>query len=1146
MPKRQAGSSVSPALEAAGGKPAPAAADPDGPQSEDEDGGEQEDLELEAEELKCQVCRPPILPTKAEVDAHNLTHLPFRSWCSACVRGRGRSIAHRRIGTDVKEDEQISTISIDYGFFGTSEGQVPNTLPVLIVRDRRSKSTWSHPVPSKGVEHPWPAKALMNDLDMTGYKRVILKSDQEPSIVALVNAVKHGWHGEIIPEASPKGESKSNGEVERAVQSVHGLARTIKDFIEQQSGVTVEPRSPLLAWLVEHCGNLLLLFHKGEPHDGHTAYMRLKGKPWRVELPGFGECVEYRKRTRHKLENRWKRGIFVGVKVTTTEKIVADREGTYVVQSIRRVPVEHRYDAELLRGIRGTPWEPNPASGTSELPEPLTIVPKMPEIAPAPSRTFDKDGFGSRSLYIRKSDLKDFGFTAGCPACDAQREGAATAGKSHTSLCRKRLEKAMSEDPEACKRVEQTTSKQNEWVARKIARADQHSTGIGTREGGAEASNQEAANSRKRPAEVSLEDRAVSQEAADAMETDREVATGQKRAAEIDTETHHERARDGGLGALACWWADDEDTDQEEELNLLLLRMREDYVMSVHAEAKEQPVCEEPAAPYSYDDCGWDFIDDTSGKYLNTTLVQKARSEEIEVINEMGIWEVIDRPLDVVVYGTRWVDINKGDESQPYYRSRLVVQEFRGKKSQSTTAWQYFTATPPLEALRILLICATIKELPDELGNVTAWAEVVVIMLIDVRRAHFYSKARREIHVELPSEAGVDKSKVGRLIQMMYGCRDAGVCWEFTIAELLINGLGFMQGRSSPCIYFHRVRKLRVWVHGDDFVPMGSISDVRWFESELRKAWTITNRGILGPPGYHDCVQSLRILGRIVEWTAEGITWEADPRHAELIWQAYNVSGRNITTPGVKDKHEDVEEETLLDQHHAEKYRANTMRAQYLSVDRPEIQFKTRELAKRMKEPTNLDEMALKRLARFLCGKPRLIWLFRWQQRITKLATWCDTDHAGCIRTRKSVSGNATTLGTSCVCSNSKGQAVIALSSGEAEYYGLVSAASSALGLQSILADWGWKFGSLIWMDATTGIAIGSRRGLGRVKHIDTVFLWVQAVITDGRIALGKKVTTEMLADFLTKNVDAGTMMMCLRGLDLTFKEGSSKLRLKA
>ena len=108
-----------------------------------------------------------------------------------------------------------------------------------------------------------------------GYKRVILKSDQELSIVALCQAEKHGFHGEIVPEAPPKGESKNNAEVERAFHSVRGLARTLKVFFEQQPGITLESRSPLLACPVEQCSILRWLFHKGEPHDGHTAFMRL-------------------------------------------------------------------------------------------------------------------------------------------------------------------------------------------------------------------------------------------------------------------------------------------------------------------------------------------------------------------------------------------------------------------------------------------------------------------------------------------------------------------------------------------------------------------------------------------------------------------------------------------------------------------------------------------------------------------------------------------------------------------------------------------------------------------------------------------------------------------------------------------------------
>ena len=87
-------------------------------------------------------------------------------------------------------------------------------------------------------------------------------------------------------------------------------------------------------------------------------------------------------------------------------------------------------------------------------------------------------------------------------------------------------------------------------------------------------------------------------------------------------------------------------------------------------------------------------------------------------------------------------------------------------------------------------------------------------------------------------------------------------------------------------------------------------------------------------------------------------------------------------------------------------------------------------------------------------------------------------------------------------------------------------------------------------MDATAGVAVGSRRGLGRGlgrgKHIDTVFLWMQTMVTEGKISLGKKPTKEMFADFLTKHVDAATMLNCMSRLGLKFQSGESKLTLKA
>ena len=58
----------------------------------------------------------PKLPTSAEVEEHNRTHIPFRSWCQWCVEGRGRGDQHRSA-----PGSSIPIVSLDY-FFITDGG----------------------------------------------------------------------------------------------------------------------------------------------------------------------------------------------------------------------------------------------------------------------------------------------------------------------------------------------------------------------------------------------------------------------------------------------------------------------------------------------------------------------------------------------------------------------------------------------------------------------------------------------------------------------------------------------------------------------------------------------------------------------------------------------------------------------------------------------------------------------------------------------------------------------------------------------------------------------------------------------------------------------------------------------------------------
>lgn len=173
---------------------------------------------------------------------------------------------------------------------------------------------------------------------------------------------------------------------------------------------------------------------------------------------------------------------------------------------------------------------------------------------------------------------------------------------------------------------------------------------------------------------------------------------------------------------------------------------------------------------------------------------------------------------------------------------------------------------------------------------------------------------------------------------------------------------------------------------------------------------------------------------------------------------------------------------------------------------------------------------------------PRVVQRFKYQKSAQGFDVYVDTDHGGCVRTRKSTTGCAITFGHTMIRSFCRGQAVIALSSGEAEYYGLVSAASKALGGQSVARDLNVRLSIRIWMDATAGAAIGSRRGLGKVKHIHTVFLWVQQYVTQKLITISKVSATENYADILTEAVTARLIEQMMRLMNFEYRQGESHL----
>ena len=100
-------------------------------------------------------------------------------------------------------------------------------------------------------------------------------------------------------------------------------------------------------------------------------------------------------------------------------------------------------------------------------------------------------------------------------------------------------------------------------------------------------------------------------------------------------------------------------------------------------------------------------------------------------------------------------------------------------------------------------------------------------------------------------------------------------------------------------------------------------------------------------------------------------------------------------------------------------------------------------------------------------------------------------------------------------------QTLIALSSGEAEYYGCVRAASHLLGIKSMMQDLGSTGKRLrVKTDASVAKSLASRRGLGGIRHIEVNQLWLQEKVNNGEMEIEKVKGETNRADALTKYKD--------------------------
>ena len=109
-----------------------------------------------------------------------------------------------------------------------------------------------------------------------------------------------------------------------------------------------------------------------------------------------------------------------------------------------------------------------------------------------------------------------------------------------------------------------------------------------------------------------------------------------------------------------------------------------------------------------------------------------------------------------------------------------------------------FAATPPLEAMKLLLSLAVTEGIGFVKGNKKGGKK---LDFIDIRRAYYHAPARREVYVKLPPGDEED-GMCGLLIKSLPGTRDAAQNWE-ELYMTCMHKLGFSSGKVTPCMFWH-------------------------------------------------------------------------------------------------------------------------------------------------------------------------------------------------------------------------------------------------------------------------------------------------------------------------------------------------------
>ena len=454
------------------------------------------------------------------------------------------------------------------------------------------------------------------------------------------------------------------------------------------------------------------------------------------------------------------------------------------------------------------------------------------------------------------------------------------------------------------------------------------------------------------------------------------------------------------------------------------------------------------------------------------------------------MWQLVPRPKNRSVVGTKWVFRNKTDSDGIIImnKARLVAKDY--SQQEGIDYDETFALVAILEAIRMFLAYATHKKFK--------------VFQMDVKSSFLNG----ELFVEqLPGF--VDPrfpNHVYRLDKALYGLKQAPRAWYETYAQFLLES-GFTRGTIDKTLFYIKNGNnlLLVQIYVDDInFKSTNVKLCQKFSKLMQSRYQMSMMGELS-----------YFLGLQVKQTDDGI-FINQSKYTKYLLKRFNMlDNSSASTP--------MATTIKLDQHQGDEVDVTSYRGMigsllYLTASRPDIMYATCLCARFQAQPREPHLIAVKRIFRFLKGNPDLgLWYPRESD--FNLIGYSDADFSGCKVDRKSTSGGCQFLGDRLVSWSSKKQKSISTSTVEAEYIAAGSCCAQILWMKNQLQDYGLSYSKIpIYCDNQSAIAM-TRNPVQHslTKHINIRYHFIKEHVMEGRIELHFVPTDQQLADIFTK-----------------------------